>query len=106
MPTVKQDQIGLYIAAGGYCARPLPNKPTRFKPGDKVKTHHFSGSTKAGVGKDSSCKRGEYLEYWITTGYSVFEIEKGVDYSGKTLALEDIKGQTNWYFTHPFAKNW
>lgn len=71
MKQIKQDFIGLWVNAGGYIARPAGT--TRFKVGEYVKTYHFGGSTKAGVGKDRTCRRGQYLENWVTTG--TFESE-------------------------------
>ena len=47
--SVKSDRFGLYVAAGGWKARPFFG--TCFKEGDEVDTHHFGGSTKAGVGR-------------------------------------------------------
>lgn len=97
MPTIKSDFLGLYVAAGGYAARPLGE--TQFKEGDEVKTHHFGGSIRAGVGKDSSCKRGQYLEEWTTTGFSTNELETRKSQFGLKLTDKDIKKNTEWYLT-------
>lgn len=67
MASIKKDHIGLYCWIGGWKARPI--SPTKLKEGSKVnKVKHFGGSTIAGLGKDDRCKRGQYLEYWITSG--------------------------------------
>lgn len=66
MATVKQDEIGVYVSSGGYIARPVTK--TRFKKGDKVRNNHFGGSPLHGIGKDETCKRGEYLETWLGCG--------------------------------------
>lgn len=71
---IKRDKEGLYVFVEGWIARPdklvslMTDKPltTSFKDGDSVLAHHFGGSQRVGVGKDDSCKRGEYLEYWKT----------------------------------------
>ena len=68
MSIIKKDSFGLFVKAGGYVCRPV--KQSQFKINDIVKTNHVGGSTIAGVGKDSNCKKGEYLEYWTTTGIS------------------------------------
>ena len=67
MSVIRRDFIGLYIFVNGGVARCL-NKKTRYKEGDKVSTCKFSQSTLVGVGKDNTCKKGKYLEYWRTTG--------------------------------------
>lgn len=66
MAVVCQDIIGLYVAAGGYRARPHPSFKSKFKVGDKPQTRHFGGSIIAGVGKLPG--RGKYEEYWMTSG--------------------------------------
>jgi hypothetical protein len=65
---VKSDFLGIYVVSGSYIIRPNPKKPSRFKEGDKVATYHFGGSPMHGIGKDSSCGRGQYLERWVGTG--------------------------------------
>ena len=65
MNVIKKDENGLYVAAGGICARVFTK--TKFKEGNRVATHHFGGTIFVGVGKNSSCKRGQYLEKWVTT---------------------------------------
>ena len=80
MAVIREDSIGLYVSGGGYKTRPV--KPTRFKKGDKVKTHHYGGTTRVGVGKDETCERGGYLELWLTTGMMCEEkISKDHEYS-------------------------
>jgi len=66
MTTIKCDAIGLFVVAGGWICR--RSHPSIFKEGDEVETHHFGGTTVAGVGKTKALKRGTYLEYWTTTG--------------------------------------
>lgn len=68
---VKSDKLGLYVHAGGWKSRPLSE--SRFKLGDDIKTHHYGGTILAGVGKDKTCKRGKYIEMWITTDLSMDE---------------------------------
>ncbi len=68
MAIIKKDEYGLNVQAGGYNARPV--QVSIFVEGDKVDTHHFGGTIKAGVGKNQSCKHGEYLETWCTNGNS------------------------------------
>lgn len=62
---IQRDFLGLWVNVG-YITR--PTEPSQFKVGDRVKVYHFGGSTRAGVGKNATCKRGQYLEYWTTTG--------------------------------------
>lgn len=66
MATVKEDKIGVYVNSGGYIARPVGK--TRYKKSDVIKAHHFGGSPLHGIGKDETCKRGEYLETWLGCG--------------------------------------
>jgi hypothetical protein len=76
-------EFGLFVFAGGWKCRPI--RQTCFKVGDEVKTHHFGGSTRAGVGKDSTCsKRGQYLEIWCTSG-SGNSTDSGEDSIGRIL---------------------
>lgn len=60
---MKQDEYGLSVQAGGHTARPA--FPSRYKVGDDVKTHHYSGSINVGVGKDGHSCRGKYVELWF-----------------------------------------
>jgi hypothetical protein len=85
MPKVREDQHGLFVSAGGHKARPI--KPTIFGKGDTVKTHHYGGSCEAGVGKTPDCKRGQYVEAWLTTGMC----------SGDKMDAEKEKLQISWY---------
>lgn len=69
--TIKSDKFGLYVIAGGYITRPFYG--TMFKEGDLVKTHHFGGSTNAGVTfreKDFKFNKVGLYELWCTTGTS------------------------------------
>ncbi len=81
---IMKDWIGLYTVCGGYISRPFFG--TSFQEGDDVKTHHFGGSTLAGVtsvGKPLTHnfkKDGQY-ELWSTTGTSKTE------YKNKTFKV-------------------
>lgn len=72
MSKIKEDCYGLYSCVGGYISRPKPVLGTRFKKGDDVKSFHFGGSTEVGVGKDATTSKGQYLEYWTSTGISSY----------------------------------
>ena len=85
MAIIKQDSVSIYSTAGGYIIR--PTKETNFKPGDNPKTHHFGGSTVAGVGKIEG--KGKYQEYWITTGVMTDEY--------KSKSQVDLKEDYEWY---------
>lgn len=65
MAVVKQDQYGIYLNTGGYVCRPVIT--SQYKPGDKVPAHHFSQSSRIGVGKDENSKPREYVENWMIT---------------------------------------
>lgn len=98
MPKIRQDQFGLFVAAGGYRARPVD--PTVFAVGDVIKTHHFGGSVFAGIGKLP--ERGKYLETWVTCGESsdvCGTISKRV-FSSSSLAASDEEGKILWYKDH------
>jgi hypothetical protein len=72
---VMKDDFGLYVIAGGWVSRPFFG--TMFIEGVIVKSHHFGGSTKAGVTlneKEYNFKNGKY-EYWETTGIIDTEME-------------------------------
>ena len=62
---ISKDKYGLKVQAGGHISRPV--QQSIFKEGDRVKTYHFGGTIKAGVGKNKNCKKGEYLEIWCTS---------------------------------------
>ena len=64
MAIVQQDEVGIWITAGGWISRPI--LPTKFKAGDKTESKHFGGSVIVGVGKIEG--RGKYSEYWMTCG--------------------------------------
>ena len=98
MNTIQEDQYGLYVSAGGWKTRPYGE--TRYKAGDKVKTHHYGGSCRAGVGKDESCKRGEYLEYWVTTGLAAVERFDPESVESKSLGHLTEGDQIKWYKKH------
>lgn len=90
---IKKDSLGLYVIAGGWIARPFYG--TMFNEGDVVKSHHFGGSTNAGVTilDDSNIfnfKRDGNFEYWCTTGTMAYEYDK--------LDLKTIKKNYDWYF--------
>jgi hypothetical protein len=91
---VKKDQLGLYVIAGGYITRPFWG--TCFNEGDEVKTHHFGGSTRAGVTvtdkkETHNFKRDGQYEYWCTTGLCSTKYKRG------EYTLEEIEKQTEWY---------
>ena len=60
---IQKDKISLFIDCNGI-SRPLT--PTKFKKGDKVAAFRFGGSMDTGIGKDKTCKKGIYLEYWCS----------------------------------------
>lgn len=103
MARVHRDQWGLWVSADGYVARPLGIE-TRFSKGDEVCTHHFGGSTDAGVGKDASCGRGKYLETWTTTGMSAEELRSRVSYQGRPITDDDIEADLEFYRRRPNSK--
>jgi len=91
---IKKDQLGLYVIAGGYIARPFWG--TCFNEGDVVKTHHFGGSTRAGVTvtdkkETHNFKRNGQYENWCTTGLDSTNYNKG------KYTQEQIKISTDWY---------
>jgi hypothetical protein len=111
---IKKDFLGLYVIAGGYISRPFYG--TIFKEDDIVKTHHFGGSTGAGVTfLDKNFKRDGKYELWSTTGITGVEYRSrkikygyeklfGVNY--KTFE-EYLEANTNWYKgnINPFAND-
>ena len=71
MSQIKRDRFGLYVIAQSWKSRPFYG--TCFKEGDEVRTHHFRGSTEAGVGLPgkASFRRSRNnltYEYWCTSG--------------------------------------
>jgi hypothetical protein len=103
---IKQDKYGLYVEAGGYISRPFFG--TKFKVGDEVKTHHFGGSTLAGVtspdkSKTHNFRNGGAYETWSTLGIGSVEYKKKVkapDYD-KILSQEEfdeyMAENIDWY---------
>lgn len=90
--TVKQDNIGLYVVAGGWIARPFYG--TIFNVGDNVLTHHFGGNTNAGVttpGKSAThnFRNKGIQEIWSTTGVMASEYSK--------LSAKEIMDKTQYY---------
>jgi len=82
---VKRDEIGLYVTAGGYVVRPVSD--TDFRQGEKVATYFRSDvSVIAGVGKDETCGRNEYLETWLSTGI--------ISWKKKDIPMEEQ--ETRW----------
>ena len=76
---IKKDDLGLYAICGGYISRPFYG--TCFQEGDEVKTHHFGGSTKAGVTsldkpETHNFKRNGQYEVWSTTGMDSVSYKK------------------------------
>jgi hypothetical protein len=91
---IKSDHLGLYVIAGGYIARPFWS--TCFVEGDEVKSHHFSGSTRAGVTvtdkkETHHFKKDGMYEYWCSTGLSSYNFRKGL------YSKEKIEEYTQWY---------
>lgn len=91
---IKKDELGLYVIAGGYIARPFWG--TCFKEGDEVKSHHFGGSTRAGVTvtdrkETHNFKRTGHHEYWSTTGLDSGKYKRG------EYTQEQIERTTEWY---------
>jgi hypothetical protein len=69
MAIIKVDENGnLYAHVGGWVAKP-EHGFTSFKEGDNVKGFHFGGTTRIGMGKLEG--RGQYAEYWVTSGLSI-----------------------------------
>lgn len=91
---IKKDELGLYVIAGGYIARPFWG--TCFKEGDEVKSHHFSGSTRAGVTVTDRKEthnfkgKGQY-ENWCTTGLGSGKYKRG------EYTQEQLERTTEWY---------
>lgn len=91
---IKKDELGLYVIAGGYIARPFWG--TCFKEGDEVKSHHFNGSTRAGVTvtdrkETHNFKRTGQYEYWSTTGLDSGKYKRG------EYTQEQTERTTEWY---------
>lgn len=105
---IYKDFLGLYTICGGYISRPIYG--TQFNEGDEVNTHHFGGSTKAGVTtrdkpETHNFKKSGQYEVWITTGIN------NRQYKDKTFKLgyeglfgasyntweEYLKLNTEWY---------
>jgi hypothetical protein len=102
-----KDKIGLYTICGSYISRPFFG--TIFQEGDDVNTHHFGGSTVAGVtsqGKPETHnfkKTGQY-EIWTTTGMSNKEYKENKfrpGFEGLFGAYSNFEEylvlQTDWY---------
>jgi len=87
MTTIREDAIGLYASIGGWIARPVGR--SRFQAGDHVKTHHFGGTPRHGVGKDEACARGEYLETWLSSGVIYTELYD--------MSLDELRTKWEWY---------
>ena len=100
---IKKDKLGLYVIAGGWISRPFYG--TIFKEGDEVKTHHFGGSTNAGVTfnqKELNFKNSENYEFWSTTGVTNDEYLKKEFYPSPARDInksfdEILKSKTEWY---------
>lgn len=87
---IKEDKYGLYIEASGYISRPVAE--TLFEVGETVETHHHSQTSYQGVGKDETCKRGQYLEVWAHTGMA----------SEYRLNPKQYRKDHKWYVEHVF----
>jgi len=94
---IKKDRLGLYVNAGGWKTRPFYG--TCFKEGDVVETHHFGGSTFAGVGLPGKVSfrrsRSNFsFEYWCTSG--TLSTEAG---TLSTEALQNFSAERlKWYW--------
>lgn len=108
MAVVREDPVGLYVAVGGYEARPVD--PTQYKRGDRVKAYHFGGTIFAGIGKEPGTPAGRYAETWITAGshyggrgqylwYMLKAIQTGRFKRAMTDA-EIVEAET-WWREHP-----
>lgn len=97
---IQKDFLGLWVNAGGYVSRPVSS--TQFKVGQDVKTYHFGGSARAGVGKDITCNKGHYLEYWITTGLLPDEMERLYKTMPRNKVERYIKNNWNFYQNKKF----
>lgn len=88
---IYKDNLGLYTKACGWISRPFYG--TMFKEGDTVRTHHFGGSTLAGVTFEGEkfTKNGNH-EFWSTTGINSYEY--------KDLSDSYKKETTEWYKDH------
>ena len=88
---IKSDFLGLYVNAGGWTASPFYG--TIFKEGDEVRTHHFGGSTNAGVTlkTEKFTKKGNF-EIWCTSGTMASE--------HNSLTQSEIKDKYDWYKEH------
>lgn len=106
---IYKDNIGIYTICGGYISRPFFG--TLFKEGDVVKTHHFNGSTLAGVTVlnkplTHNFKRKGIYEYWSTTGISSWEYKyKDIKYGFENLFGSNYSTfdeylilDTQWYY--------
>lgn len=96
MSKVHVDELGLYVAAGGWCARPIG--PSTFVAGDDIKTKHFGGSVVCGIGKEEGAARGEYTEYWMTSGIGMYEL--------KDMSAAARKEKWDWYLAHCTGSVW
>lgn len=90
MPIIKEDEHGLYVNGGNWKSREAIPNTSQFKVGDEVKTHHFGGTIRVGVGKDEHCLRGQYLEYWLTAGLDITE----------EISHEEEAEVIQWYREH------
>lgn len=101
MALIRKDNFGVFVTAGGWVCRPIGK--TKFIQGMNVKTHHFGGSTRAGVGKTLKGK-GDYDEYWTTTGMMLFRNKVVDGLSLLPVPEKQIKKLTDWYIER--AKKW
>ena len=80
---IKKDTTSLFIDAYGGRARPLIK--TRFNENDEVAALVFNQCIEMGVGKDKTCGKGVYLEYWCRA-----EDKNDFDWHLKN-SIDDIK---------------
>lgn len=100
MARIRSDEFGLYVAAGGWKARPHPEWPSKMKAGDSVDTKHFGGSPIAGIGKLPG--RGKYREYWYTCGMFSEKTFKAYP----TLGIHTEADSVQWHADHARSQLW
>ena len=61
---VYKDKHGLYIKDNNNIARPVYK--SIYAEGNSVATQSFLNGKKFGVGKDRTCRNGEFIELWVT----------------------------------------
>ena len=75
--TIKEDNQGKYVRVDGKVVRPIES--SRYNEGESVDAQTCSGTIIYGLGKDESCKRGEYKEAWFETGLTNESVDLNED---------------------------